>query len=811
MRKRFQMTLAPILFLFFAFVLESKVKAGTDGALQGSVVDSQGVAVGNQKVELWNQKGDRRISTTVTSPTGEFRFFPVSFGTYSLVVAAPDFLVGRQTVSVAASNLSVVTLKLQPASSGAAGQAKEMLLEVHADKVQLTSDPTSSTRITQERILTLPMGQANQLPKVLAVTTPGLVSGPFGQMFFRGNHASIQYQIDGVQMPDSPSNTFGEVFSPRNIDRMEVITGGVPAEYGLRLSAVINILTRSGAEVGAGNAEVNYGSYNTINPIALYGGSNESGSLHYFVSTNYHQTERGLDTPNPSSTSSPFTGGYESSHNFSQSTTQFVKLDYFPSLNDKWTMVVFQNYHMFQIPTYPGTFSRSDPYFSGTGTTPNTYNYIYTPPGTNDNQIEDNAYAQVVWRHSYSEKSFLQIAPYYRASYIRFNNDYTNDLNAFLVAPALGTNPSTFTENRVTHNVGIKGDYHYRPNDNHFIKMGSQLQASKAMGSMSIAAVQSENPPASLVSFSNNDPTVFMFGSLYAQDDYRFAPGWSLMAGLRFDITQFQFSGQKPVEYALQPRIGLSKLWDQTKLHAFYGKLFQPAPAENLRVFFNNYYQTSGAYNIRAERDDYFEVGVEQGLPAQQAIKVNVYYKLAQNMLDDMALGQTAIVQPYNFAQGYAQGVEVSLKGEVLPHLSHYVNYSYDLAKGKGVSGGIFVFPPGEGPNNTVYQYLDHVQLHTLNSGLTFTLGHFYWTTNMLYGSGLRTGDNNSLSLPQHLTFDTTVGYTFTGNSWWSRFKVSADCLNITNNAYPITLLNGYNGSHFAPGRQFFVHLVKDL
>ncbi len=58
---------------------------------------------------------------------------------------------------------------------------------------------------------------------------------------------------------------------------------------------------------------------------------------------------------------------------------------------------------------------------------------------------------------------------------------------------------------------------------------------------------------------------------------------------------------------------------------------------------------------------------------------------------------------------------------------------------------------------------------------------------------------------------DTTVGYQFHGDTWLSRFRLSADATNILNNRYPITIANGYNGSHYAAGRQFFIRIAKDL
>ena len=81
----------------------------------------------------------------------------------------------------------------------------------------------------------MPQGDTASLPKLLYTTNAGMVEGPFGQVFTRGNHANLQYQIDGIQLPDSTGGSFGEAFATTNIDHMDVITGGLPAEFGTRL------------------------------------------------------------------------------------------------------------------------------------------------------------------------------------------------------------------------------------------------------------------------------------------------------------------------------------------------------------------------------------------------------------------------------------------------------------------------------------------------------------------------------------------------------------------------------------------------
>lgn len=693
----------------------------------------------------------------------------------------------------------------------------EMVLEVKAKRKKLNlSQSVSKTEVSKDSILKLPQGGEIPLAKLLATTSPGVVAGPFGQIFFRGNHANVQYQIDGIQMPDSPSNSFGQVFSPRNIDHMDVITGGIPAEFGQRLSAVINIVTRSGTETGQGDLEVNYGSYNTITPHLLYGGSNSNGDFHYFLSLNYNQTDRGLDSPQPLSLSNQLQGGQEAVHNRSTGNSEFAKFVWQASNEDKYSLVLFSAQNNFEIPNYPCSFKVTDPMFQpgfgpdafGNGPNDSGPVYNFVPCTTNDRQSETNSYAQLVWKRTLSPKSFLQVAPYYKYSFVRVDNDPINDLatSASGATPVSGSSATSFYQNRHVNNAGLKVDYSLRPDESHLLKTGVQVQASRADGHFTIQSDLATAPKA------HDASNTSYFESVYVQDDWNLTKSLVLNAGLRFDATQFAFSALNTTDSYLQPRVGLSYLLtDSTKVHAFYGKLFQPATAENLRATYSSLTGGSVApYDIKAEKDDFYEVGVAQHLWDRHYGLVNVYYKNAENMLDDAQLLTTSIAQPYNFATGFAYGAEVSIKGEWNDEWSDYANYSYQIAKGKGLSGGIFAFPPGEGPGDD-YQFLDHVQVHTFNLGLTYTRGNFWWTSQGVFGSGLRTGPENSKELPSHFTLDTTVGYKLSGEGLLSQFKLSADVLNVFDNAYPITIANGFNSSHYAMGRTFYLRLSKDL
>ena len=776
--------------------------AGTEVSLSGSIVDSEGVSLPNVRVQLLDKNG-KIVKETQSSVTGEYSFFPIIFGEYQISAKLAGFQPSLSEVEVASEGNTTADLALRSESP-----TGEMLVEVKAKKRLIqTSAATSSTELRSDQIAQLSQGMEVSLPKLLASTNPGVVQGAFGQMFIRGNHASIQYQIDGIQMPESPSNTFGQAVSPRIIDHMEVITGGIPAEYGQRLSAVVNIVTKSGPEKPEGEVELNYGSYNTFTPHLLYGGSNESGSLHYFFSANYFRTDRGIDTPQPESYANQKQGGSDSIHNTATGNTEFAKVDWYANNSNKLSLVFFNSQSNYQIPNFPSTFQPTDPYFqpgftdafgNTKGAGEPTFNYV--PANTNDTQSESNSYAQLIWKRTFSERAFLQIAPYYKYSSIGVTNDPANDLYSF--GKITGASPSSFSEDRQVNNLGLKTDYTLRSSESHLIKAGFQLQASRADGPVSI-----QTDPAVAPSTDNTPNTGYLEG-VYLQDDYTIAKPLILNAGLRFDAAQFSFGGQTTSDYLFQPRIGLNYLLtEQTKFHIFYGKLFQPAPVENLRYAFNpqtGKFNPNQFYDIKAEKDDYYEAGVAQQFLETQVASFNVYYKDGVNVLDDGQLLNTSIAQPFNFATGYAYGAELSIRGQFAGDWSEFVNYSYGIAMGKGISGGAE-------EATDYYQFMDHVQVHTVNGGLTYAKKNFWWTGQGLYGSGLRTGPDNSISLPGHFTMDTTVGYRFKGPSWWCQWRVSGDVLNILDNRYPITIANGYNGSHYAAGRQFFIRLAKEF
>ena len=138
-----------------------------------------------------------------------------------------------------------------------------------------------------------------QLNQVL-LQAPDVVQDSFGQLHVRASrdHNDLQYRLNGIILPEGIS-VFSQTLSPRLISSLSLITGALPAEYGLRTAGVIDLTTNSGLLQPGGEVSVYGGSHGTFQPAAEYGGS--SGSFSYYVAGDYKVNDLGIEAPDSSS------------------------------------------------------------------------------------------------------------------------------------------------------------------------------------------------------------------------------------------------------------------------------------------------------------------------------------------------------------------------------------------------------------------------------------------------------------------------------------------------------------------------------
>jgi hypothetical protein len=108
----------------------------------------------------------------------------------------------------------------------------------------LSPDTGSTTyKFSEADIAALPLGEATPLNQVV-LQAPGVVQDSYGQLHVRGDHANVQYRIDGVVIPEAISG-FGQSLETRFADSINVLTGALPAQYGYRTAAVVDIHTKA--------------------------------------------------------------------------------------------------------------------------------------------------------------------------------------------------------------------------------------------------------------------------------------------------------------------------------------------------------------------------------------------------------------------------------------------------------------------------------------------------------------------------------------------------------------------------------------
>ena len=171
-----------------------------------------------------------------------------------------------------------------------------------------TTIGTTSDTISHDTIEALPQGTNAPVEKVL-LQAPGVSqdSAASGSIHVRNDHANVQFRINGVMLPDGVTG-FGSVLDTDMIGSIALVTGALPAEYGMRTVGLVDITTRTDIFNNSGSVGFYGGSHGTIQPSFEYGGtfgSNcprgtgskpaaqiVSAGVQYFFTGSYLQTTR---------------------------------------------------------------------------------------------------------------------------------------------------------------------------------------------------------------------------------------------------------------------------------------------------------------------------------------------------------------------------------------------------------------------------------------------------------------------------------------------------------------------------------------
>jgi len=245
------LTLALLIGVSLSFSNELNAQTTASGALAGVVTDQSMAAIAGAEVEI---RGEAKgvIQSTRTDRQGQYRFFFLAPGAYTLIVRHAGFREIRRTVNVLLGPAVSVNATLEIAKA-----TTEITVTDEAPLMHAENGDTSTT-VTQKQISEIP-NPGNDLTYIVQ-TTPGVVmntdvpNSPGMNFSILGMpSSSYLYSIDGVDNP--PVGVLGLLLGQNQVQEVTVVSTGYSAQFGNAAGGNINYITKSGSNQFHGNAQ----------------------------------------------------------------------------------------------------------------------------------------------------------------------------------------------------------------------------------------------------------------------------------------------------------------------------------------------------------------------------------------------------------------------------------------------------------------------------------------------------------------------------------------------------------------------------
>jgi outer membrane receptor for ferrienterochelin and colicins len=646
-----------------------------------------------------------------------------------------------------------------------------------------TQTGASTYTIDSTAIAATPGGENVQLNQVL-LQAPDVVQDSFGQLHVRADHNDLQYRINGIILPEGIS-VFSQTLSPRLISSLSLITGALPAEYGLRTAGIVDLTTNSGLLQPGGYASVYGGSFGTFQPAAEYGGS--SGNFSYYVTGDYKQDNLGIESPD---------GSTDPLHDH---TTQVHAFGYFEEIIDttnRLSLILGSSDDSFQIPNQRGLQPTLGLDVQGISQ--------FLSNNLHETQHEAAQYAVVSWQHSEGPLNW-QSSLSARYTTLHFAPDWVGDLLYNGIAQNALKDDTA---------LGWQTDGAYKVNAAHTVRAGAYFQhdSSESDTTSQVLPINALGVPTSDIPLTvpDNGKQSQSIESVYVQDEWQVLAPLTINYGLRFDHYSAYSSGSQ-----LSPRVNVVwKLDTGTTVHGGYSRYYTPPPfeligTETFAKFAGTTALPPGTITADtaplAERANYYDLGVQQKLLDNTlTLGADSFYEQAQHLIDEGQFGAPIILTPFNYRYGLIGGVEFTANYSV-SNFSAYGNLSFQAAHGKGVESSQFNFSASDlayiADN---YIHLDHEGRVAASGGVSYLWMGTRFSADMLFGTGLR----DALVLPNGTSIpngDHTPSYTQVNLGLSHEFRLPStgplsvrfDVINLFDKVYAIR--NGTGIGVFAP------------
>lgn len=790
-------------FLFLIAFLPSAAMAratqATTGTVQGEVKDSNGAAVTGAEVIL-SQALTKFQATAETDSAGAFKFPGVPFTHYKLRVQAPGFRPAEQIADVHSAVPTLVNFSLSVAD------VAEQITVTTGEPNIIEPDHTSVDTDLNVSLLSRQLGPAPSrgLEKMVE-SAPGIVTDDNGRLHARGSESNVQTVINGIPITDNLSAIFATSFDPRAVSHVEVITGGIPAEFGDKLGAIVNLNTKSGLNLPiSGEISGNLGNFSTGDVSANFAGHVKN--FGWFATFSGSTSHRYLDPP-----------AVENFHNLGRTANNLTTIDYAPSPRDSLKLTLIFGGANFQVP------NRLEQQLAG----------------QDQNQRQRQHSEFVTWQHIFSPTVLGEFSFFNRSATAALTS---NDRSAPVEA---------FQDRRLT-NYGFIASVSYAGHG-HTAKAGIQYTRTPIRENFTffptdsaaftpVTDDQGNELPNPVLQFSAANPFRFRErkagnrSSFYVQDRFSLFKNLTLDLGVRFDDYRLIVKDQE-----VSPRIGLAYFIPRTKtvLRVSYNRFFQPPPSENLLLAsslqaaqLSPLAVTSGGPGVKPvlpDKEHVFEGGIQQQLTRFARLSLSLYNKQIRNFTDKDQFFETGVIFPISIFAGRVTGFEARLDTSEWRGLWGFLSYANARAFGvTPIDGGLFLGESVDTLQNPGLRFPnDHDQRNSGQFQIHYTHSRSGWWASFggRYDSGVPADVEPGTTLKQFVAagFDPrvfneidfqrsrvkprTIWSISTGIDLFQKERTTVslafDVQNLANKLFLYNFESIFSGTHIGPPRQW--------
>jgi hypothetical protein len=791
--------------VFSAMALAGTARAAVSaGAVHGTVTGPDGKPLQGVPVILRNDITGFSADTR-TDKDGRYQFFNVPFNPYELHIEIQGFKPAHRSIDVRSAVPKQVDVTLELSSVTEA-------VTVEAEPSTALETDTSVTHIDIDKsyIQRVPAIVASRAMEEILTSTPGFAKDENGRFHFQGAHSQAEFVIDGQTISDQTGVTFSNSLDPGIAQSLEVIYGNVPAEYGEKIGAVINLTTKSA--LGApfkGEAHGGYGEFSTYEGGATIGtGSEHLGLLGSFAASG---SDYFTDPVN-----------FDNLNNKGDTQRAFLRFD--------WSTP--DNSNAFRLSTILGRTARHV-----TNTFSQEENGQDKPVATYDQNYN------LGWQNVLSTTSLVDATGFYR-------------FTKFTLYPSDGDTPILSHSNRSLENYGISPTFTWASGI-HEVKIGGVYKKFPITEFFSFGITDpgfndpesdAYNPNIAAYDLTRGGaPFVFhgdrtgTYYAAYIQDNLRFK-NLTANIGLRYDHNNLPAT-----DVQLEPRVGLAYYIPSTGtvLRAAYNRILYTPEYENILLSSSEEaakivppaVQDSrvlggGVLIVHSEKQDYWTVGVQQALGSKVRLDGDYWERRTKNAGDQDQFENTGVLFPLAFESGDYSGWDVRLDVGSVAGFRGFVSAGHThVIYVPPPAGGLFLDQEAVDAITGGPFLIDHDQKLQLQTGIFYDVADtgFWVGTNVRYDSGLVSGaapedlvgdPDNSFALPyldaNHAGTDLDP-YRVKSRTIWdfslgadlARYHIPVSIQAMVLNAfdkkglYNILSVNG--GTHVIPPRRFAV------